>query len=60
MDENFLKIKEAAELAQVSTVTMINWCGIYEGLGKKIGGRWRVSSTALTKFLEGQNAGKKD
>ncbi len=44
----------AARRADVTTVTVITWCEHY-GIGKKIGGRWRVDPEKLQKLLEGYN-----
>jgi hypothetical protein len=47
-----LPISTAAKRACVSSRTMRNWCGDH-GLGRRIGGRWRVSCVALQMYLDG-------
>ena len=48
---NYISTKEAAEQAEVTEPTMINWCRRY-GIGIKVGGRWRVDPVQLKRMLE--------
>lgn len=50
----FLTVPEAAQLAGVTPATMSNWCGRYAGLGKMVGGRWRVDPVVLTRIIAGE------
>ena len=50
---DYLIPKEAAEKAKVTEPTIINWCERYEGLGIKVGGRWRINPKMLDKVLDG-------
>lgn len=43
---------KAAELAGVTRQSVNHWCERY-GIGRKVGGRWRVNSTALDHMLHG-------
>ena len=43
---------EAARLAETTARTMTGWCERYR-LGRKIGGRWRISPDLLAAFLTG-------
>jgi Helix-turn-helix domain len=47
-----LPISIAAKRACVSSRTMRNWCRDHS-LGRRIGGRWRVSCVALQMYLDG-------
>ncbi len=46
-----ISLKEAAAIADRSVGTIRNWCE--SGIGRKIGGQWRVSRVALAMFLDG-------
>ena len=52
---------EAAKIAEVTSMTIINWCKSNQKLGKKINKRWRIYANELAKFLkeEGPNGKKK-
>lgn len=50
--KNYISTKKAAAEAQVTEPTIINWCVRY-GIGRKVGGRWRVSPSLLSKMLAG-------
>jgi hypothetical protein len=56
---DWLTPPEAAEIAQVSSVTIITWCKDNPKLGRKIGARWRVNKDTLNRFLKGEGDGKK-
>ena len=45
-----MSTKKAAELANLSERQMREWCS-HHGIGKLIGGRWRVSEPALNMLL---------
>ncbi len=47
-----ISLKEAAAIAGRSVGTIRNWCEAF-GIGRKIGGQWRVSRIALAMFLDG-------
>ncbi len=49
----YLKPREAAKKAGVTEPTIINWCERYQGLGIKVGGRWRISPAMLQRVLNG-------
>ena len=46
-----ISLKEAAAIAGRSVGTIRNWCE--SGIGRKVGGQWRVSRVALAMFLDG-------
>jgi hypothetical protein len=46
-----ITLQTAAKIACVSTSTMTRWCVVY-GIGRKIGGVWRVSRVALQMMLD--------
>jgi hypothetical protein len=46
-----LTLREAATIAGRTAVTIRTWCSLY-GLGRRIGGQWRVSKVALAMFLD--------
>lgn len=50
---SFITIREAARLARISPRTMQRWASRY-GLGRRVGGQWRIDPTALNAFLQGQ------
>ena len=50
----FLTAPEAAQLAGVTPATMSNWCSRYVGLGKMVGGRWRIDPVILARILAGE------
>lgn len=52
-DKDFISTIEAANKAFVDPVTIINWCK-YKGIGKKVGGRWRVDPKKLDEMLDGE------
>lgn len=49
---------EAREMANVTLTTLLTWCNDYtvdgEPLGVKVGGRWRIYKSQLTRFLSGE------
>ena len=47
-----ITVTEARRIAEVSRVTIITWCREY-GIGKKVGGRWRVDPIELGFILDG-------
>lgn len=51
---DFLTVKQAAEKACVSTTTIHTWCERY-GIGRKVGGRYRISPKKLGEILEGND-----
>lgn len=59
--DSWLSPPQAAEIAGVHRATMNRWCEqIGKPLARKIGGRWRVSPSALAQLLsEGQIDGKR-
>jgi Helix-turn-helix domain len=46
-----LTLQEAAKIATVSETTIARWCK-EPGIGRKIGGAWRVSRVALQMMLD--------
>jgi Helix-turn-helix domain len=46
-----LTLRQAAEIATVSKTTITRWCNEF-GIGRKIGGGWRVSRVALQMKLD--------
>jgi len=44
----------AAEWAEVAPSTVILWCQKY-GIGRKVGGRWRIDPRALAALLAGNS-----
>jgi hypothetical protein len=46
-----ISLKEAASIAGRSVGTIRNWCEV--GIGRKVGGQWRISRIALAMFLDG-------
>lgn len=46
-----ISAKQAARDADCCGVTIKTWCEDH-GIGRKVGGRWRVSKVALAMFLE--------
>jgi hypothetical protein len=51
--EESISIKEAAGIASLSVSTVRQWCKQH-GLGRRVAdGRWRVSTVALSMFLDG-------
>ena len=53
MDKTYIGVPEAAEKADVSTMTIRNWIKDF-GIGIKIGGRWKVDANALQDILDGK------
>jgi hypothetical protein len=47
----FWSISQARTEAQVSDETLRNWCRRY-GIGRKIGGRYRINPSALRAMLD--------
>jgi len=47
-----ISLKKAAVIAGLSVGTIRNWCEAH-GIGRKVGGQWRVSRVALAMFLDG-------
>jgi hypothetical protein len=50
----WISVPIAAEKAEVTPSTIIAWCQRY-GIGRKVGGRWRVDREALAALLSGQS-----
>jgi len=50
MKKSWLSLAEAAAEAQVNYKTMRRWVERYH-LGRRVGGRWRISVDALANFL---------
>jgi hypothetical protein len=46
---------DAAEKAGVTDGTISVWCEKY-GIGRRIGGQWKISKVALRMYLEGDRA----
>lgn len=51
---DYVLVPEAARMADVSTVTMTNWCQRYENFARMVGGRWRVNRVLLERLLQGE------
>lgn len=59
--ENSMTVSEAVKLAEshcpgITGQTLRNWCRTYDGLGRKVGGRWFISPTELSALLHGDRA----
>ena len=52
IERKWMTPDEAARLAETTARTMTDWCERYR-LGRKIGGRWRISPDLLAVFLKG-------
>ena len=52
-DKNIITPKEAAEIANVSSMSIMHWCNKYR-IGRKIVGRWAVDKMKLEKLLAGE------
>lgn len=52
-NSKYLTTREAAAKAHVSLVTIVAWCEQY-GIGRKVGGRWRVDPKEFKKVLDGK------
>jgi hypothetical protein len=50
-----LTVDEAALIAGRSPRTIKEWCQLHD-IGRKVGGRWMVSSIALAMWLDGDRA----
>lgn len=48
----YLRSREAADEAEVTTVTIRAWCHRY-GIGKRVGGRWRIDPERFRHVLNG-------
>lgn len=49
---SWISVPAAAEKAEVTSSTIQAWCQRY-GIGRKVGGRWRVDPDGLAKVLAG-------
>jgi hypothetical protein len=49
----WVPVATAAQTADVQPSTVIAWCRRY-GIGRKVGGRWRVDPDALAAILAGE------
>lgn len=54
MPTSWLPVPIAAEKAEVTPSTIVAWCQRY-GIGRKVGGRWRVDRDALAALLSGDS-----
>jgi DNA-binding transcriptional MerR regulator len=52
LKEKYLTTSEAAQVADVSSVTIRTWCSTY-GIGRRVGGRYRIDPQKLEKLLSG-------
>ena len=50
---NWLSVPAAAQQAQISDSTFLNWVRRDPTLARKIGGRWRVDADRLQRILDG-------
>jgi len=50
----WITTSEAASKAFVNRMTVVLWCKKYQGLAKKVGGRWRVDEDVLDSMIEGR------
>jgi len=50
MEKSWLTLAEAAAEAEVDYKTLRRWAERYQ-LGRRVGGRWRISVDALGNFL---------
>lgn len=55
----YLKPREAADEAEVTTVTIRAWCRRY-GIGRRVGGRWRIDPERFRQVLDGALDGIED
>lgn len=51
--QKLILTEAAVKRASVSKTTIYTWCEKY-GIGFKVGGRWRIYSDKLNKFLKGE------
>lgn len=58
-NKKYITTTEALLIANVTKMTIINWCKQYK-IGYKIVGRWRIDPEKLEWLLEGKINGKKD
>ena len=49
----WVSVSVAAEKAEVTPSTIVAWCRRY-GIGRKVGGRYRVDCDALAALLAGE------
>lgn len=54
MTKPWVSVPIAAEKAEVTPSTIVAWCRRY-GIGRKIGGRYRVDCDALAALLAGES-----
>ena len=47
------KLAKKSHGINICVVTVRNWLLKYEGLGRKVGGRWMIDKEAFQEFLEG-------
>lgn len=50
---SYLTPREAADEAEVTSVTIRAWCHRY-GIGRQIGGRWRIDPIRFRWMLDGR------
>ncbi len=53
MSTLWISVPVAAQRAEVTPSTILAWCRRY-GIGRKVGGRYRVDCDALAAFLAGE------
>ncbi len=53
MAMSWISVPVAAQRAEVTSSTIILWCHRY-GIGRKVGGRYRIDPDALAKLLTGE------
>lgn len=58
--ENYLNIKEAAELLKVHENTVRNWLKRGDLPGKKLGNLWRISAAAVDALIAGTTPATED
>lgn len=58
-NKKYISTSEALLIANVTKMTIINWCKEYK-IGKKIVGRWRIDPEKLEWLLEGKIDVKKN
>ena len=51
-DGKYISTIEAAEIANVTRPTIVQWCKDF-GIGKKVAGTWHVEKKKLFEVLEG-------
>lgn len=51
-----ISTREAAERAGLTLHGLRKWFDRHDGLGVKVGGRWRVNEVVLTRILNGESS----